>query len=167
MPFYPPKNPENQNFENMKIMPGDINILYMYTINDNHVMYGSWDMEHNGQNFLSFWTAFCPFTPLKTQKIKIFKKWKKPWRYHHFTQVHQKSWLYATLFLRYNAWLMSFLFFILGYFLPFYNSKNQNWKKKKKNTWRYHPHFIHVYQTKNYDHVPKIWCAADRWQHLK
>ena len=116
----------------MKIMPGDINILYMYTINDNHVMYGSRDMEHSGQNFLSFWTAFCPFTPLKTQKIKIFKKWKKPWRYHHLTQVHQKSWLHATLFLRYNAWLMSFLFFILGYLLLFYNSKNQNQKKKKK-----------------------------------
>ena len=29
------------------------------------------------QNFLSFWTIFCLFTPLKTQKIKILKKWKK------------------------------------------------------------------------------------------
>ena len=27
--------------------------------------------------FLSFWTNFCPFTPLTTRKIKIFKKWKK------------------------------------------------------------------------------------------
>ena len=26
--------------------------------------------------FLSFWIAFCPFTPLLTWKIKIFKKWK-------------------------------------------------------------------------------------------
>ena len=39
--------------------------------------YGSWDMEHNRQNFLSFWTIFCPFTHLTTQKIKILKKWKK------------------------------------------------------------------------------------------
>ena len=30
------------------------------------------------QNFLSFWTIFCPFTPsLTNQKIKILKKWKK------------------------------------------------------------------------------------------
>ena len=26
------------------------------------------------QNILSFWTVFCPFTPLWTQKIKILKK---------------------------------------------------------------------------------------------
>ena len=37
----------------------------------------SWDMERNGQNFLSFWTIFWPFTPLTTQKIKILKIWKK------------------------------------------------------------------------------------------
>ena len=111
--------------------------------------------------FLSFWTIFCPFTPLTTRKIKILKKWKKTleillfytcvpqitiilciipeissttdrtfchfgpffsqnspkqheksklkkwkkaWRYHHFTQVSQKSWSYAILFLRYSVW---------------------------------------------------------------
>ena len=32
--------------------------------------------EHDRQNFLSIWTTFCPFTPLTTQKIKIFKKGK-------------------------------------------------------------------------------------------
>ena len=40
------------------------------------VWYGSWDMEHDGHDFLSLWTIFCLFTPL-TQKIKILKKWKK------------------------------------------------------------------------------------------
>ena len=34
-------------------------------------------MERNGQNFLSFWTIFCPFTPLTAQKIKILKNEKK------------------------------------------------------------------------------------------
>ena len=29
-------------------------ILYMCTLKDNHMMYGSWDMECDGQNFLSF-----------------------------------------------------------------------------------------------------------------
>ena len=46
-------------------------------INDSHMMYGSSDMECNGQNFLSFWNIFCPFNSLKAQKIEIFKKWKK------------------------------------------------------------------------------------------
>ena len=41
-----------------------------------HMMYGSWYTECGKQNFLSFWTIFCPFTPLTTWKIKILNKWK-------------------------------------------------------------------------------------------
>ena len=37
----PPNNPKNQNFEKMKKTPRDIIILHMFTINDNHMMYGS------------------------------------------------------------------------------------------------------------------------------
>ena len=77
--FYPPNNTKSQNFE--KIFkntwryyhftdvyhewqshdvwtPGDIITLHMCTVNDNHMMYSSWDMECDGQNFLSFWTIF-------------------------------------------------------------------------------------------------------------
>ena len=39
-------------------------ILHMCTINDSHMMYGSWDMEHDRHNFLSFWTIFCLFIPV-------------------------------------------------------------------------------------------------------
>ena len=39
LPFYAPNNPKNQNFEKMKKTPGDITILHMCTINDNHMMY--------------------------------------------------------------------------------------------------------------------------------
>ena len=60
-----------------KWTPEEINILQMCTINDSHMMYGSWDMKCQGQNFLSFWSVFCPFTYLTTQKIKILKKIKK------------------------------------------------------------------------------------------
>ena len=103
-PFQPPKPPKNQNFEKYKNIDGDIIILHMCTINHDHVMYGSRDMERDRQNFLSFWTIFCPITPLTTRKIKVLKKWKKQaWRYHHFTQKYQKSWSYATPFLRYGA----------------------------------------------------------------
>ena len=63
------------------------------------MMYGSWEIEHDG--------PFLAFYPLTMQKIKILKKWKKnTWRYYHFTQVYQKSWSYAILFLRYGAWQM-------------------------------------------------------------
>ena len=40
-------------------------------------MHDSWNRELNGQNFLSFWTSFCPFTLLTITKIKTLKKWKK------------------------------------------------------------------------------------------
>ena len=48
---------------------------YVYH-NDHDIMYGFWNIELNGQNFLSFW-IFCPFTMLTTRKIKTLKKIKK------------------------------------------------------------------------------------------
>ena len=72
-----PNSPKKQNFGKMKKTSGDIIILHRYNINGNHMMYGSWDVEHDEQNFLSFWSFFCPFMPLTAQKIKFFKKWKK------------------------------------------------------------------------------------------
>ena len=78
LPFYPPNNPKNQNFEKMKKMSGDIIILHTCTKNYDQMMYGSWDMVHDRCNcYFSFWAIFCPFTPLTAQKIKILKKWKK------------------------------------------------------------------------------------------
>ena len=73
----PCKNLKNQNFKIMKKPPGDTITLHICTINGNHMMYGSWDIEHDRPNFLLFCTMFCPFTPQKTKKIKILKKWKK------------------------------------------------------------------------------------------
>ena len=78
-PFFtllPPHNPKNQNFEKLRKISGSIIILYMCTINNNHVMYGSWDMEHDTEFFVIL-DLFCPFMPLATQKIKILRKWKK------------------------------------------------------------------------------------------
>ena len=83
--FYPPKNWKIKHFfffrKNWKKTLGDIITLHMRTIHENHMTYGSWYMERTGHNFLWFWTILCPFTPLTTQKIKTFKKGKKPWRY--------------------------------------------------------------------------------------
>ena len=50
---------------------------------------------------------FFALLPLQQpEKWKFPKKWKKSWRYHHFTKVYQKPWLYGTLLLRYGAWRM-------------------------------------------------------------
>ena len=44
-----PNSPKNQNFEEMKEMPGDIIILHMCTKTYDQIMYGSWDMVPEGQ----------------------------------------------------------------------------------------------------------------------
>ena len=86
LPSYPTNNMKNQKFENMK-NTWDISILYLCTTNDNHMMYSSWDMEQDRQNFLSFWAFFFALlpTPLATPKKHNFEI--KNWR-HHFTLVH-------------------------------------------------------------------------------
>ena len=45
--------------------------------------------------------------PPNSPKNENFTKIKaNTWRYHHLSQVYQKSWSYALLFLRYGAWQM-------------------------------------------------------------
>ena len=103
-PFTPLKTKKKKKFfwKNDKNIIGDI-ILHICTKNPNHMMYGSWDMEYDGHNFLSFWTIFCPFTTLTTQKIKNFEKIKKHLGYL-FTHVHHKLWSHDVWFLKYGAW---------------------------------------------------------------
>ena len=73
--FYFTNDPEKQNFEKTLKRP-NMNILHTCTLNDNHLMDGSWGMGCGGQNFLSFWTIFCFFAQLTTQKLKLKKKMK-------------------------------------------------------------------------------------------
>ena len=90
LPFQSPDNPENQNFKIEKESPGDITILHIFTINYNHMIYGSWDMEHNPQNSLSFWTVICLFTPYGSRESKFRKDEKHTGRYYHLTNVYHK-----------------------------------------------------------------------------
>ena len=56
-------------------------------------------MECNRQNFLTFWTIVCPFTPPNNPENQNFEKNEKTaHRYYHFTQVYYKSKSYAGLF---------------------------------------------------------------------
>ena len=74
--FYPSNNVEDQNFDKMKKTPRDIVILNMSTINEvpkiKIMMNDSQDIEHDRQNFFSFWTIFCPllFNFWKNEKKK-------------------------------------------------------------------------------------------------
>ena len=52
--------------------------FYASTKNNDHMLYCSWEMARDGCNFyFSFWTIFCPSTPITCPKNKYFKKNKK------------------------------------------------------------------------------------------
>ena len=100
-----------------------------------------------------FGPFFCPLT---ARKIKILKKLKEPWRYHHFTYVYQKLWSDDVQILRYGSWQMYNYFSFWATFCPFTPLAIQtiNILKKWKNAWKYH-HFTYVYQ--------KLWLDDVRW----
>ena len=132
LPFYPINNLKNQNFENTKKMPGDVIILQLYSTNDNHMTYGSWDMECNRNNFLSFWTIFCPFNPLTNQIISFEKMKLNAWRYHHFTQAYHEWQPYDVWFLKRDRQNFLQILAIFCYFTPPTTQKIKiliKWKK--------------------------------------
>ena len=65
-----------QKIKILKKWKKDLKILSLTNMNDSHIMYSFSDMECTGQNFLSFWTIFCPPHPPDNPKIKILKNWK-------------------------------------------------------------------------------------------
>ena len=100
----PPNNPENQNFEkNEKISSRYYHFKHEYHKWKSWCMIPEiWIVPHNFFVILGY---FLPFYPYNNQKNKNFKKNEKNiWRYHHFTQVYQRLWSYAILFLRYGTW---------------------------------------------------------------
>ena len=114
------------------------------------MIYGSWDMERDRQNCLSFLASFCPFTPLTTWKIKILKNRKKKLEISSF---------YTSVTLMRIIWyivpkIWSVTDRIFSHVAPFfalYPTNNTKIKilRKWKNTWKYH-HFTHVYLNYNY-----------------
>ena len=71
LPHQQPKNSELKKKEKKtQKNPRDI-ILHKCTRNHDHMLYRSRDMAHDECNYFSFWAIFCPFNPLKAQKIKI------------------------------------------------------------------------------------------------
>ena len=133
--FYPPNNPKNQNFEKMKKPPWGITILHMFTLNENHMMYGSWDSECNEQNFLLHWTVFCPFTPLTTWEIKTLEKWKKLQEISSFYTNVPKIMIICYTVPRIRCVTDIIFIFYVGLFfalLPLYQTKKAKTFKKWK-----------------------------------
>ena len=129
------------------------------TKNPYHRLYCSWDMARGRCNFFSFWASFCPFTPRTVQKIKILIKRTKHLEISFYISV-PKIMIICFTVLRYGAWQMPLIFFILCYFLPFYlpNSLKNEIFKKMRNA----PGDIIILNncTKNHDHM--LYCSWDK-----
>ena len=98
-------------------------ILHRRTINENHMMYGSWDMECDRQNVI--WGHFLALLPqLATCKINILKKFLKK-APGDIIILHLGNTIdnYMIWFLRYGVQWTE-LFALLDQFLPFYLSKH-------------------------------------------
>ena len=81
-PVYPPHSPKNENMKKLKktdiIISSRYHHLIQVYINHDHVLCCSWDLMCDRCNcYFSFRAIFCPFTPLKTRKMRIKKKMKK------------------------------------------------------------------------------------------
>ena len=113
--FIPLANQKIKILKKWKQTPGDIIILHLSTTNDNHIMYGSWDMEFNRQNLFSYWTTFCPFT----EKSKFWKKKPGDIISLHLCPTNDNHMMYGSLDIRCNR--QKFLWTI---FCPFNLSKN-------------------------------------------
>ena len=157
LPFYPASPPSPSPLTTQKInilkkwkKPGDIVILHMCTINDNYIMYDSWDIEHEDRIFYHF-KSFLPFYPNNNPKKSRFWKNKSSWRYH-FTKVYSKSWSYAILFLRYGVQCNFYFSFwaIFCPFIPITAQKSKTLKNEKKMLGDII--ILHMF-TKNHDHM--------------
>ena len=125
LPFYPPNNSENQIFEKMKKKKKKKKPKRNYHFKNVYHKWQScdvWFLRYKARlrEFLSFWTIFCPFAPLATQKIKFSKNEKNTWTYY-FTHVYHKWQSYDT-----GIFPSTFL-------EPVNDSKNSKLKSSKKN----------------------------------
>ena len=90
LPFYPTIDPENKNLEKMSKKLGDIILLQICSITEDHMMYFSWDTKHDRQFFVIL-GHFLHFDSPNNPKNQNFEKMKKnTWRHYHFTLIYHK-----------------------------------------------------------------------------
>ena len=144
-------------------MPGDMISLHICTKNDNHMIYGSWDMEHNKTKFFVILGHFLLFNPTNNLKNENFEEIiiiiiKRLEISSFYTSVPKIMIIFHKCTKNYDHMLYCswdvvhdrcdfYLFWTI--FCPFTPLKIKILNKWKK-VLRYH-HFTHVYQ--NYDHM--------------
>ena len=103
----------------------------MHTINQDHMIYGPWNMKCNRQNVFVILDHFCPFSPLTARKMKI-SKMKKNLEISSFYTIVPK--ILIIVFTVPKIWRMTdaIVIFILGYTFPFYFAPNSQKKKDEK-----------------------------------
>ena len=112
--------------------------------NQDHMMYGSWDMMCNRPNIFVILGNFLPYYPLTVRKMKISKMKKSPGDIiilHKWTKNH----LHLETVPRIWRIMDAIVIFILGYTFPFYQ-QSKKWKfyNNEKKARRYH-HFTQVH----------------------
>ena len=109
--------------------------LHRCTMNEDHIIYDSWDIRHNKEIFLSFWVIFCPLTLLTTQEIKLLKKIKKK-KKKKKKMINLEILSFDTCVPQMMIWCMvpgiwsatDRIFLILDHFCPFTLQTNQKIK---------------------------------------
>ena len=162
---FTPHNQKNQNFEKMKSPPGDIIILHMCTINDNHMVYGSWDMECDGQICCHFKQFFALLPPWNPKKGKILKKWKKmpgDTIILHKCTENQDHMLCCSWYMACDRGNCYFSFWAI--FCPF--TPITAWKMKitKKKKWKKHLEMSSFYTSA--PRITTIWYTAPEIWHV-
>ena len=98
-PFNPLTTQKIKIPKKMTKTPGDI-VFHKCTINDNHMMYFSWDTECNREFFIIL-GHILPFILPLTRKIKILKKWKNQLHISLYTCV-----TLMTIIQSYDVWVL-------------------------------------------------------------
>ena len=94
MPFYPLNNLKNKNEKKKKKWKKVWRCYHFIQVHHKWKSFDVWFLRYGAQDIffliLGHFLIFYPTNNLKNQNIEKIKK--STWRYHHFTQVYQKSW---------------------------------------------------------------------------
>ena len=113
--------PKIKTLKKWNKIPENITTLYMSIIYKNHMMYGFWDMECDGQNFFIILDFFLPFYPSNDLKNENFYKMKKLFGDIIILQNISPN-MMIMCYIAPEIWCVTdaVFFFILVYFLSLY-----------------------------------------------
>ena len=138
--FAPLLTPKINIWKKCKKTPGHIILLHMCTINQDHMMNGSWDMKFNRQNFFVILDSILPFYPPSTLKNENIKNDKSPGDMiilHKCTKNHDHM-LYCSWYMLYERCNCYFSFWAIFYLFTPLTAQKMKISKQWKNTWIYH-----------------------------